>query len=330
MGVDVAAIQPAGSPAAETERLRYLLAGFDGEVRWQEPMARHTTLGVGGPALVLVQPRSVEAVTSLVRALERIPWWVVGRGSNLLVPDEGLPGVVVLLGRPLSRITVLAADERCVRVRVQAGCTLARLIRWCVEQGFAGLEFLAGVPGTVGGAVAMNAGAWGQEIAGRLESLLLMAPDGTLLERPASDVGFAYRQASLGGGVVLEAVFRLSLADPATVDSACQAFLQRRLASQPLQAASAGSFFRNPAGEPAGRLIERAGLKGMSVGGARVSEKHANFIVNTGSATAADIHALMRLVQRRVAEICGVVLDPEVRLLGTWPATQLEDVLGED
>ncbi len=330
MGVEAAAAQPVSIPAADVERLQYLLAGFDGDVRWWEPLATYTTLGVGGPALALVLPRSVEAITSLVRALGAIPWWVVGRGSNLLVPDEGLPGVVILLGRSLSRITVLAADEHQVRVRVQAGCSLARLIRWCVEQGFAGLEFLAGVPGTVGGAVAMNAGAWGREIGERLESLLLMTPDGALQERSAADIGFAYRHAALAGAVVLEAVFRLRLGDPATVDDACQAFLQRRLAKQPLQAASAGSFFKNPAGTPAGQLIERAGLKGVSVGGAKVSEKHANFIVNTGGATAADIHALMQLVQRRVAEVCGVMLEPEVRLLGAWPAAPWPDALGED
>ena len=307
------------SRAAEERRLRRVLAGFDGEVRWHEPLAAYTTLGVGGPATVVALPRSVTTVSELVRALGGIPWWVIGRGSNLLVPDTGLDGVVIVLGRPLSRITVLGADERQVRVRVQAGCSLARLIRWCVDQGFAGIEFLSGVPGTVGGAVAMNAGAWGGEIGERVESLLVMAPDGTLETRRAAEIGFAYRRTALAGGIVLEAVLRLRLAEPEVVDRACQEFLHRRLASQPLQAASAGSFFKNPAGDPAGRLIERAGMKGFTVGGAKVSEKHANFIVNTGTATAADIHALMLAVQQRVAEVSGVMLEPEVRFLGDWP-----------
>ncbi len=310
------------SPAVTVDenRLREMLAGFDGEIRWHEPLAGYTTLRVGGPATAVVLPDSVAAITDLVRSLAGIPWWVIGRGSNVLVPDEGLAGVVILLGRNFGGITVTASDDREVRVRVQAGCSLARLVRWTVEQGFAGLEFVSGIPGTVGGGVAMNAGAWGQEIGNLVESLLVMAADGTTREIDGTAAGFGYRRSGLAGKVVLEVVFRLRLAEPEAVDDACQDFLQRRLAKQPLQEASAGSFFKNPTNVAAGRLIERAGLKGFAIGGAKVSEKHANFIVNTGKATAADIHALMVAVQQRVYTTFGVLLEPEVQLLGRWPA----------
>ncbi len=292
---------------------------YGGEVRWNESLAGYTTLRVGGPAAAVVMPATVEELAGLIRGLEGVPWWVIGRGSNILVPDEGLAGVVIVMDRNLTAITVIESRDDTVLVRVQAGCGLAPLIRWTVEQGFSGLEFACGIPGTVGGAVIMNAGAWGREISEVIRSLTVMDRSGELAEIAATDAAFSYRKSSgLDRLIVVDAVFRLMVKEPETVDQACQDALRKRMARQPLRCHSAGSFFRNPADEPAGRLIERAGLKGYRIGGAIVSEKHANFIVNTGSASAADIYALMREIQKRVYDISGIMLEPEVRLLGRW------------
>ncbi|MEW6427089.1 MAG: UDP-N-acetylmuramate dehydrogenase [Thermodesulfobacteriota bacterium] len=282
-----------------------------------EPLAPYTTFRVGGPAWAVVEPVSAASLAALVTGLgeRQIPWWILGRGSNVLVADGGLAGVAIVLGRDFAAITPVAGQRH--QLRVQAGCSLARLLRYCQEHGLGGLEFAAGIPGTVGGAVKMNAGAWGREIGALVTELTVMDSQGGCATIAAVQAGFAYRQSiGLGGRIVVEAVLEFTPRSRELIDAECQAAISGRLERQPLQVASAGSFFRNPAGHAAGRLIEQAGLKGLAVGGAMVSEKHANFIVNTGTATCGDILDLMRLVQKKVYLQTGIMLEPEVHLLG--------------
>lgn len=281
-------------------------------------MDRRCTLRAGGPARALVVPEGRRRLADLLVALEKVgaPWRVVGRGSNILVPDSGYDGVIILLGRNLSTITRLPDEGEDVRVRAEAGCGLMRLVSWCAQQGLSGLEFAAGIPGSVGGAVAMNAGAWGGEIAHCLTALTLLAPSGELLARPRTELAVAYRRIDTEGMIVVEAEFLLRKDAPGDVAGRGRELLARRGARQPRGVASAGSFFKNPADMPAaGRLIEEAGLKGTRIGGAEVSQVHANFFVNTGGATARDFLDLMALVQQTVQKQFGVWLEPEVHIL---------------
>jgi len=296
---------------------------WPGEIRWDHPLAAYTTLGVGGAVEALLTPAGEKELTVLLPwlAARHIPWRVIGRGSNILVPDRGLTGVAIILGRDFEQVAALPlpngdAGGPAPAVRAGAACSLARLVGFCTEAGLSGLEFLTGIPGTVGGAVVMNAGAHGREIRGPLLEITVIDDRGEMRRHPARDLPFGYR--AWGGHpswVVTGATFALVREDRPVIESRCRALHQQRQATQPLQAASAGSFFKNPPGEAAGRLIEVAGLKGLRRGGAMVSEKHANFIVNTGRATAADILALMREVQERVLAATGIRLEPEVRIL---------------
>lgn len=292
---------------------------WTGEIEWHTPMAGRCTLRAGGPALALVAPAGRQELVDLLVVLQEIgaPWRVVGRGSNILVPDSGYAGVVIVLGGKLSALTRLPgrAGEG-VRVRAEAGCGLMRLVSWCADQGLSGLEFAAGIPGSVGGAVVMNAGAWGSEIADCLVSLTLLAPSGELLTRMRAELAVFYRCIDTRGMIVVEAEFLLKEEEPRTIARRGRELLARRRARQPRGVASAGSFFKNPVGMPAaGRLIEEAGLKGTRIGGAEVSQVHANFLVNTGGATARDFFDLMLLVQEAVQKRFGVWLEPEVHIL---------------
>lgn len=318
-------------------RLQEQIASFwSGEVLWHRDMAPFTTFRVGGPAMGIVFPDDRDSLGRLVRGLEeiRVPWWVIGRGSNILVPDAGLPGIVIVIGKNFSNIDVLerfpsegeqAGDQRehvpaRAIVRVEAGCRLAKLVRWGVENSFSGFEFAAGIPGSIGGAVVMNAGAWGREISELLLEVTVMDRQGIFSVLKAEDLIFGYRRCrTLDDLTVVDATFAVEEGDQYVIDAACQVFIRKRLEKQPLQTASAGSFFKNPSQEPAGRLIEKAGLKGYRIGGAMVSEKHANFIVNIGNASALDIYTLMTFIQTRVYDLSGIMLEPEVRLLGVWP-----------
>jgi len=301
--------------------LRHLLGGcWNGPVAWDEPLAKWSTLRVGGPARALVKPNGIETVRRLVMACQAagIPWLVIGGGSNLLVEDAGFPGLVLVLGREFSAISECGIDQEGRRlVEVEAGCSLARFLGWCQRRGLGGLEFVVGIPGSVGGAVVMNAGAWGREIKEVLAGLRLLLPGGEIEQRPKREQEFSYRRWNgPAGALVMGATFCLPPAEPAGIRVACRVHLQARRSKQPRGVASAGSFFKNPSGDYAGRLIEAAGLKGLTVGGARVSEVHANFLVNSGGAKAADFLALMQLVQDRVKARFGVWLEPEVRIVG--------------
>ncbi len=283
-------------------------------LRRDEPMARHTSWRVGGPADIYFEPPDLPALQAfLVDLPARTPLLWVGLGSNLLVRDGGFRGAVVCLGRGFAAIEPL--DD--AQLRAGAGLPCAKLAQHCGRQGLAGGEFLAGIPGTVGGALAMNAGAHGGETWQRVQAVQTIGRDGAVHRRTPDDYRIAYR--SVSGPVdewFLAAEFVFEKAPPSQVKAAIHALLRRRGATQPLRQANAGSVFRNPPGDHAARLIEAAGLKGLTRGRAQVSERHANFIVNLGGARAADIEALIDHVQAQVEAATGIRLEPEVRRVG--------------
>ncbi len=306
---------------------QWLQDRFGEQVRWNEPMAAHTTLRVGGPAEAYVAVADAEALRELVAkcAAENVPYFILAGGTNLLVRDGGLAGVVIDVKKGLKDIRRLPAREEALPVAAGAGANLQALCRFAIENGLDGMNFALGIPGTVGGAITMNAGTARGDMAGVVASIRLLTPDGRFVERGKNETRFDYRGMVIPGvtddrrgqAVIVDAVLELSAADPEEVRTEADALLQERLLMQPTSAWSAGCFFKNPpGGESAGRLIDQAGLKGQSVGGAAVSERHANFIINTGQARAADILALMELVRTKVADTFGVMLEPEVRIVG--------------
>lgn len=298
------------------EALARLRETLSGEVRGGEPMARHTTYRVGGPAAVFAQLDTVSDVVSAIGVLEEesMPWTVVGKGSNLLVADAGYDGAVLVLGREFKRHAV--EDDM---MKAGAATVLAALVQAAFHGGLAGLSWAVGIPGTLGGALAMNAGTRSGTIGDTVESVTLFVPGEGLTLVRGRDVTWGYRDSGLARrGIILEAVLRVSQGEPARIRAEMERFLKERKSTQPLGVPSAGSVFVNPEGASAGRLIESAGCKGMRLGGAQVSPVHANFIVNAGGATAADIVGLIRKVQMTVRDTHGVDLRPEIRFLGRF------------
>ncbi|MBC8318622.1 MAG: UDP-N-acetylmuramate dehydrogenase [Desulfobulbaceae bacterium] len=293
---------------------------WSGEVLWNASISSYTTFRVGGAADALVFPRGTKEVSQLIQGLRKmnIPWHILGRGSNVVVSDKGIKGVVIVFGKNFSRCHIVKEDGDSVLVKVEAGHSLSGLVKWAADQGLSGLEFAAGIPGTVGGAIVMNAGAWGGEISEVVSAVDMMTERGEIVTKKRKEIDFQYRSwGEESSMVAVECVFRLKKSTAADSRGKCQELLEQRKKNQPLNTPSGGSFFQNPAGsKSAGELIEHAGLKGKRVGGAEVSHVHANFIVNNGSATAADIIGLMHIVQQRVEETSGVFLEPEVRFLG--------------
>lgn len=295
-----------------TGELREKLPGL--EIKEGEPMAAHTSFRIGGPSALMLLPASAEELTEVLRLLHArgVRPLLLGAGTNVLAPDEGLPGVTVLT-RGVSAIEQTGPDT----VTACCGALLSRLAVFAQERGLAGLEFAHGIPGTVGGGVFMNAGAYGGEIRQVAVRTTVILPDGTLKDYAGEEQGFRYRGSAFQAaeGTVLRTEFRLTPGDPAEIRARMQDLAQRRRSKQPLELPSAGSAFKRPEGHYAGVLIEAAGLKGFRIGGAAVSEKHAGFVVNLGGATAADVRALLAAVQQRVFEQSGVMLEPEIRLL---------------
>ncbi len=276
------------------------------------PLAPHTTWRVGGPAELLFLPRDTDELADFLQREAARPITWLGLGSNVLVRDAGIRGVVIVTAGGLGD---LARDDD--RVHAGAGVPVAKLARFCARQGLRGLEFFAGIPGTVGGALAMNAGAAGSETWDFVESVDVLDRGGIMRRRNKEEFVVRYRHAQ-GPSVdewFVGATFRLTAAD---VDGQARirVLLKARNATQPMQTANAGSVFRNPPGHHAGRLIEQAGLKGLREGAAVVSERHANFIINEGGASAAQIETLIARVQAAVKERTGIFLEPEVRFLG--------------
>ena len=286
----------------------------EGRVLRDEPMAPHTTFRIGGPADLFVTPSSAEEVAAALSAVRAAgaPAYVVGNGSNLLVDDAGLRGVVVCTAEALRGTAVDGRVMTC-----DAGVSLREASEAACERGLSGLEFACGIPGTVGGAVFMNAGAYDGQVSDVLVSALVLDAEGRVSELAASELALGYRTSRVrtDGLVCLRATFELAEGDRAAIRARMDELTARREDKQPLDMPSAGSTFKRPEGHFAGKLITDAGLKGCRVGGAQVSEKHAGFVVNAGGATAADVRALIAHVQDEVERRFGVRLEPEVRML---------------
>lgn len=282
-------------------------------VRVHEPLSAHTTFRIGGAADVFVTAQNAEqaaAVCRLCRATQT-PLLVLGNGSNLLVRDEGVRGVVLHLAP--GEITVIGTT-----IIAPAGVQLAKLCTAASEAGLSGLEFAFGIPGTVGGGVYMNAGAYGGQLSDVVRSVTAMTPDGDIKELAVDELKLGYRRSVFmeNGWLVLAAALELKEGDRDAIRLAMMEYLSRRREKQPLEYPSAGSFFKRPEGHFAGALIEQCGLKGFSVGDAQISEKHAGFVINRGKATCADVMALCAAVQERVKERFDVTLEREVQLVG--------------
>ncbi|MBE6989363.1 MAG: UDP-N-acetylmuramate dehydrogenase [Ruminococcaceae bacterium] len=287
----------------------------DVTVEREEPLAKHCSFRIGGPARRMAFPRSGEQLVlleSFGRDCGGEPL-ILGNGTNVLFPDEGLDRLVINT-RDMCLLERIGERE----VLAGAGLPLVRLAVFAQQNGLTGLEFAHGIPGSVGGAVCMNAGAYGGEIKGVLQEALILFPEEGIRRLTAEELDLSYRHSLLTDrpeAVVLQAEFRLTPGDPAAIRTQMEDLMARRKASQPLEYPSAGSTFKRPAGHYAGALIQEAGLKGLRAGGAQVSEKHAGFVINTGGATCADVRELITRVQRAVLETSGVLLEPEVRII---------------
>ena len=289
-------------------------AEFQGRLRADEPMSRHTSWHVGGPVDWWFTPRDLADLRAFLRALPvALPVHWIGLGSNLLVRDGGLRGAAIALHGVLTRLDRLSQTE----VQCEAGVPCARIAKQCVKWGIGPAAFFAGIPGTLGGALAMNAGAWGGETWPHVEEVTVVCRDGSVRTRPASDYQWGYRHVALPAGdeAFIGARLRFEVRPDAS-DDEIRVLLERRRDTQPIGEWSCGSTFTNPPGDHAARLIETAGLKGCRRGGAVVSTKHANFIVNEGEATAADIEGLIAHVRAEVLRVHGIELCTEVRMVG--------------
>ncbi len=301
--------------ASELELLRFD-DEFDGTVKLDEPMARHTTYRIGGPVRAFVEVNSIAALGTILKASaeEGLPWFVAGKGSNLLVADEGWPGVVLALAGEFRNWQFNEEENLVV---VGAGTMLSRLVQEVFHNGYSGMEFAVGTPGTVGGALAQNAGTATDWIGQRVVSVTTFRENEGLHRYMASDLEWGYRSSSfLPNEVIVECELRLEKAYSGNINERMSTLLKRRKERQPLNLPSCGSVFVNPEGYSVGELIEEVGLKGKRIGEAQISEKHANFIVNTGNATADDVLALIELVKSEVRGRYGIELQQEVKLLG--------------
>lgn len=283
-----------------------------------EPMSRHTTFRVGGPADYYVEAESETELADVLALCRQqsVPSYIVGNGSNLLVGDRGYRGVIVALGRHFAEVR----SEADGGIRAGGGALLTVVARTALKEALAGMEFASGIPGTVGGAVVMNAGAYGSELADVLGTVRILDPEKGVREAEAAELALGYRTSNIPARdqVVLGARFCLKPGRESEIRSRMEELGMQRRKKQPLEYPSAGSTFKRPQGHFAGKLIEEAGLRGFTVGGAQVSEKHCGFVINRGEATAADIRTLCREVQRRVREQSGVELELEVRQLGDF------------
>ena len=291
----------------------------------QEPLSAHCSFRIGGPARALAVPESVSSLAkacSILKDNELMPF-ILGNGTNLLFPDEGLQKLFLISTEKLQNLFLLPDGA----IYAEAGVSLSRLSSFAQQNGLQGLEFASGIPGSVGGGCFINAGAYGGEMKDVVESVVcLYSPDQGLYELPAEQCAFSYRKSlfnTRGGYVILSAVFRLQPGDRDEIAAKMREMNEKRRAKQPLELPSAGSAFKRPEGNFAGALIEQAGLKGFTVGGAQVSEKHAGFVVNIGGASSHDVYDLMMQVRKTVFEKSGVVLEPEVIILP--PDYKLED-----
>ncbi|MEE4241544.1 MAG: UDP-N-acetylmuramate dehydrogenase [Desulfopila sp.] len=291
---------------------------FGSRLQWNTPLADYTSFRIGGPADALVEVDTAAELETLQRLIVRynLVWRVIGRGTNLLVRDQGFAGVVILLKGEFKKYAFVEQEGHVI-AHAGAACGLSRLSLLCLEKGYSGLEFACGIPGTLGGAVMMNAGAWGRSMEDVVRHAEVMA-FGIRKMYSRKELSFGYRQAAAltnEQAIVTSLQLILEKKEQEQIKKTCQDYQQKRRAAQPLEHGSAGSIFKNPPGESAGRLIEASGLKGERVGDAEVSGKHANFIVNRGKASAEDVLQLIERIQLIVKRDSGVFLEPEVHVL---------------
>ncbi|MGF7185063.1 UDP-N-acetylmuramate dehydrogenase [Desulfitispora alkaliphila] len=286
---------------------------IEGPVLAQESMKNHTTWKVGGNAEILVLPKDKKDITRAIMIANKYlqDYLVIGNGSNVLVKDNGIKGIVIKLGNSLSHVKLEGKA-----ISAEAGVSLPKLARKACDYGFKGMEFAVGIPASLGGALLMNAGAHGYQIGELVERVEVIDREGKIKHLNKNQLKFSYRQSNLCDMVVTEATFLLEKGDKGLIKTKMEEMLRKRKASQPLNFPNAGSVFKNPEGDYAGRLIEALGLKGMTIGGAEISSKHANFITNTGGATAKDILSLINLVKERVLKEFEIELELEVMVLG--------------
>jgi UDP-N-acetylmuramate dehydrogenase len=287
-------------------------SAFRGSISINEPLAHYTSMKVGGPADYFLEPIDRDDLIAVVRYLRRqdFPMMIIGRGSNLLVSDEGFRGAVV---SPEAALGDVRLDGE--YVVAESGARMTKLVDFCIQRGFAGMEWAAGIPGTVGGGVVMNAGAHGEQMSDHLVNVEILRHDDVLLV-PKSEASFGYRSSGFRNDVVLSVRFALPRGDREALIHHRSELMRKRNETQPLSLPNSGSMFKNPQGTHAARLIEQAGLKGKRVGGAQISEKHANFIVNLGDAKASDVLTLLDLTRRTVYQNTGILLELEVKLVG--------------
>lgn len=289
------------------------------KVKIGEPLARYTSMKVGGPADYFVEVENEAALAELVRVLNRHreSFWLLGNGSNVLISDRGVRGAIIRLGGEFKKTRWDEADT--AKVTAGAAVSIGQLARDAARRGCAGLEFAEGIPGSVAGALYMNAGAYGSEIEQIVDQVELMTSRGDPLCLRRAEMTFSYRDSHLpSGAVVMRVHMRLRYDEPAQVSARVRELARKRKASQPSGSPNSGSMFRNPPGDYAGRLIDAAGLKGMRAGACQISERHGNFIVNRGGAKAVEVRKLMELAKREVQKKFGIELVPEVKLLGDW------------
>ncbi len=300
------------------------LAALSGvTVKSIEPLARYTSMKIGGPADYFIEVSDESALAKVLALLQRrqTPVCLLGNGSNVLVSDRGVRGAVIRLSGEFKRVEWREAGDT-VQVHVGAGYAVTQLVRQAARKGCAALEFAEGIPGTVGGALFMNAGAYGSEFEKVVEEVEAINSQGESLRFSREAMNFSYRDSHLPQGTVVTRVrLRLGKAEPARVDSKLRELVGRRKSSQPSGLPNSGSMFRNPPGDYAGRLIEAAGLKGKRIGQAQIAERHANFIVNLGGAKASEVRQLMELARNEVSRQFGVELEAEVKFLGEWDAS---------
>ena len=282
--------------------------------KFNEPMAKHTSFRIGGPAEVMLFPKNTEELAQILKvsAIMDCKTAILGAGTNILAPDDGISGLVICLKDAMDGMELLPGD----RIRVAAGVTMARCAVFAAKHSLQGMEFAHGIPGTVGGGVYMNAGAYGGEMCQIVESVDVMSPEGTVKTLSCEEMDFSYRHSRLEEerGIVVSAVLHLAPGEESTIREKMQDLMNRRRTSQPVDLPSAGSAFKRPVSGYAAALIDQAGLKGFRIGDAAVSEKHAGFVVNLGNATAAQVRELLDRVSGLVAEASGIRLEPEVRI----------------
>lgn len=305
------------------DHLKAVLAGFRGTVLFDEPMNRHTSFKIGGPATALLFPKDEEDLSEVIRRArsKKVPLFMLGDGTNLLVRDKGIRGIVVSLssgmaGECFRDIITVKEEAGKVYVYAGAGVHLSALLKYTVKNGLSGLEFAAGIPGSLGGAVVMNAGSYNREMKDLLETVRLIGRDGRIAELPAKGLSLHYRSAHIPGIAVVGAVLRLQRGNSEKIGMTIRENLMKKKETQPVGTPNAGSIFKNPEGISAWQLIDSVGMRGAAMGKAVVSEQHTNFIINRGGANAKDVLSLIRRIGSKVEREAGVTLELEVRIVG--------------